>query len=271
MKYKNVLVTGGSSGIGLDLAKSYIKQGANVTLLARNQSRLDDAVEECLALCLSADQKVLAFSVDVADETELLKCVADVKKEMGTLDLLILSAGIVQSIRFMEQSEAQFNNIMQTNVMGSRLVAKAFLPEMIKAGKGHVCFVASLGGLIAGYGYSAYSASKFAVIGMAGALRQELHAAGVGVSVLCPPEVDTPMVINEADHILAETRFIKDIGGTLSTAAVTKATVKGINNNKFVIVPGFNAKLSYALSRHVPRVFGWFVIKMIGLAHRFVK
>jgi 3-dehydrosphinganine reductase len=271
MIYKNVLVTGGSSGIGLDLAKSYIRQGANVTLLARNQSRLDDAVKECLAQCLTADQKVLAFSVDVGDASALSECVAEVNKAMGTLDLLILSAGIVQSIRLMEQSEQQFNNIIQTNVMGSRLVVKAFLPEMIKAGKGHVCFVASLGGLIAGYGYSAYSASKFAVIGMAGALRQELHSAGVGVSVLCPPEVDTPMVTNEANHILAETRFIKDIGGRLSTATVAKATVRGINNNQFMIVPGFKAKLSYALSRYAPKAFGWFVIKMIGISHRFVK
>ncbi|MFT6976120.1 MAG: NAD(P)-dependent dehydrogenase (short-subunit alcohol dehydrogenase family), partial [Bermanella sp.] len=121
MIYKNVLVTGGSSGIGLDLAKSYIRQGANVTLLARNQSRLDDAVKECLAQCLTADQKVLAFSVDVGDESALSECVAEVNKAMGTLDLLILSAGIVQSIRLMEQSEQQFNNIIQTNVMGSRL------------------------------------------------------------------------------------------------------------------------------------------------------
>lgn len=271
MKFKNVLVTGGSSGIGLDLAKAYAKKGANVVLLARNQARLDDAVKECSALKLTVDQQIEGFSVDVGNREALAQAVNDIKNKVGTLDLMILSAGIVQSVRFMEQSDEDFNSIMHTNVVGSRAVAKAFLPDMIKQGKGQVCFVSSLGGLIATYGYSAYSASKFAVIGMAGALRQELYASGVGVSVLCPPEVDTPMVAKEADHILPETRFVKDIGGLLSTATVTKATVKGINQNTFIIVPGIMGKISYMQARFMPNVFGWFMQKLVGLAGRFVK
>ncbi len=271
MKFKNVLVTGGSSGIGLDLAKAYVKQGANVILMARNQARLDEAAAECAPLCLTADQQVLTYSVDVANQTELEKCVAEIKTKTGPLDLLILSAGIVQSIRFMDQSDQDFNDIMNINVMGSRAVAKAFLPDMIKQGKGQVCFVSSLGGLMTTYGYSAYSASKYAVIGMAGALRQELYRSGVGVSVLCPPEVDTPMVTNEAEHILPETRFIKNIGGLLSPEHVAKATVKGIKKNKFIIIPGLVAKISYANSRYFPTAFAWTMQKLVGLADRFVK
>lgn len=271
MKFENVLVTGGSSGIGFDLAKAYVKAGANVTLLARNQGRLDDALKACSALCSRPNQKVLSFSVDVSDSEALKKLIGDIKHQIGNLDLLILSAGIVQSVRFMEQSDQDFNNIMHTNVMGSRAVAKAFLPDMIKQGKGQVCFVGSLGGLIATYGYSGYSASKFAIVGMAGALRQEIHASGVGVSVLCPPEVDTPMVTKEAEHILPETRFVKDIGGLLSTSHVTKATIKGLNKNQFIIVPGFKGKMSYLLARYVPTSFGWMIQKLVGLAGRSVK
>lgn len=271
MNFRNILITGGSSGIGLDLAKAYVKQGANVMLLARNQSRLEDAVAACKALCLSADQKVMAFSVDVSDSEAFNHSVNDIKDQIGTLDLIILSAGIVQSVKFMEQSEQDFNDIMYTNVAGSRIVAKAFLPDMITQGKGQVCFVSSLGGLIATYGYSAYSASKFAVIGMAGALRQELYSSGIGVSVLCPPEVDTPMVAKEASHILPETRFVKDIGGLLNTATVTKAAIKGINKNKFIIVPGFKGKASYLLARYIPNIFGWAIQKLIGLTGIFIK
>ncbi len=271
MKYKNVLVTGGSSGIGLDLAKAYVKQGANVMLLARNQSRLEDAVRACTALCLRADQKVMAFSVDVGDSEAFNHLVNDIKDKISTLDLIILSAGIVQSAKFMEQSEQEFSDIMYTNVVGSRIVAKAFLPEMIKQGKGQVCFVSSLGGLIATYGYSAYSASKFAVVGMAGALRQELYSSGIGVSVLCPPEVDTPMVAKEASHILPETRFVKDIGGLLSTATVTKAAIKGLNKNQFIILPGFKGKMSYLLARYIPNIFAWTIQKLIGLTGSFIK
>lgn len=271
MKFNNVLITGGSSGIGLSLAKAYSRQGANIILLARNQPRLDEAVKACEKSCINSTQTITAYSVDVSDTAALNKTVEQIKNNIGTLDLIILSAGIVQSIRFMDQSEEEFNDIIHTNLMGSRTVAKAFLPEMIRSGKGHICFVSSLGGLVTTYGYSAYSASKFAVIGMAGALRQELHQAGVKVSVLCPPEVDTPMVANESEHILPETRFIKNIGGLLSADSVAKATVKGINKNQFIIVPGWVAKISYAQSRYFPRAFAWSMQQLVGLARRFIK
>jgi len=271
MKFKTVVITGGSSGIGLDLAKAYTRQGCDVVLMARNQSKLDDAVKACSKMKQTADQKVLSFSVDVSDKQALGACVELIKESVAVPDLLILSAGIVQSVRFMEQTDDEFENIIQTNVMGSRSVAKAFLPEMIKEGKGQLCFVSSLGGIISTYGYSAYSASKFAVLGMAGALRQELHEYGVGVSVLCPPEVDTPMVHAESEHILPQTRFIKDIGGTLNVETVTRATVKGVAKNRFVIVPGIMAKLSYAQSRFMPRIFGWAMQQLVGLSTRFVK
>lgn len=275
MKYKNILITGGSSGIGLGLAKAYAKQGSNIILLARNQARLDDAVAACKMVCQTSNQNpaqtISAYSVNVADPQALEQCVADIKANTAPLDLLILSAGIVQSIRFMDQSDQDFSDIMNINVMGSRAVAKAFLPDMVAKGKGQLCFVSSLGGLISTYGYSAYSASKFAVVGMAGALRQELYKSGVGVSVLCPPEVDTPMVEKEAEHILPETRFVKDIGGLLSVDTVTQATIKGLEKNRFIIVPGIMGKLSYAQARYMPTVFAWAMQKLVGLAERFVK
>lgn len=263
MSFKTVVITGGSSGIGLDLAKAYAQQGCNVALLARDQVKLDQAVVACQALMKTADQKIKAYSVDVADALSLSQCVDTIKQDLTTPDLLILSAGIVASERFIEQSDAGFERIMQTNVMGSRLVVRAFINDMIAQQRGQICFVSSLGGIISTYGYSAYSASKFAVIGMAGALRQEVHEFGIGVSVLCPPEVDTPMVAKESEHILPQTRFIKDIGGTLNVKTVTKSALKGINKNQFIIVPGLMAKLSYAQARFMPRVFGWFMQLMV--------
>jgi len=266
MKFKTVVITGGSSGIGLDLAKAYAKQGSDIVLLARNQQKLDNAVKDCQQLALNDNQKILAFSVDVANAQALQSCVETIKAQVAVPDLLILSAGIVQSVRFVDQADDDFEAIMQTNVMGSRAAAKAFLPEMIARKKGQLCFVSSLGGLISTYGYSAYSASKFAVIGMAGAMRQELHSHNVGVSVLCSPEVDTPLVAYESEHILPETRFIKDIGGTLQVGPVTKATIKGVAKNRFIIVPGLMAKISYAQARFMPRFFGWMMQQMVRFA-----
>ncbi len=256
---KTIVITGGSSGMGLDLARSYSSQGENVVLLARNQARLDDAVNECKALVQHASQQILSFSVDVSNKEQLAATVTEIKQKISTPNILILSAGIVASERFIEQSDDAFENILQTNLFGSRAVARAFLPDMIKRGSGQVCFVSSLGGLISTYGYSAYSASKFAVIGMAGAMRQELAEYKVGVNVLCPPEVDTPMVTKESEHILPQTRFIKDIGGTLQVQTVTKAALKGIAKNHFIIVPGLMAKISYWQARVFPRTFAWFI------------
>lgn len=268
---QTVIITGGSSGIGLDLAKHYAQAGFHVGILARNQQRIDEALSSINLLKKNSVQKIMGFSVDVGNAQQLTATVDAVKQEFVCPDILILSAGIVQSIEFMQQSDEDFANIMHTNVMGSRAVANAFLPDMVANQKGQLCFVSSLGGLIATYGYSAYSASKFAVIGMAGALRQELHKHKVGVSVLCPPEVDTPMVVAESAHILKETRFVKDIGGTLNVKTVTKATVKGIAKNQFIIVPGIMAKISYAQARFMPRVFGYFMQVLVNISGKFIK
>ena len=259
---QTIVITGGSSGIGLDIARAYSKKGANIVLLARNQARLDSAVAECQSQVTDASQKILAFSVDVANKEQLSATVEQIKSQISVPDVLVLSAGIVASERFMEQSDDGFDAIMQTNVTGSRAVTRAFLPDMIKKRSGQVCFISSLGGLISTYGYSAYSASKFAVVGMAGAMRQELAEYNVGVSVVCPPEVDTPMVAKESEHILPQTRFIKDVGGTLNVDTVTKATLKGIVKNRFIIIPGLMAKLSYWQSRIFPRTFAA-VIQML--------
>ena len=266
MKFKTVVITGGSSGIGLGLAKAYVQQGCNIAILARNQKKLDEAVIACKEIRKSANQKIEAFSVDVDNAKELAQTVEAIKQSLSIPDLLILSAGTGVCERFVEQSDEGFESIMQTNVMGSRLLVRGFINDMITLKKGHICFVSSLGGIIPTYGYSAYGASKFAVIGMAGALRQEVHKYGVGVSVLCPPEVDTPMITQESENILPQTRFIKDIGGTLSVETVTKSTIKGINKNKFIIIPGVIAKTSYALSRFMPSVFAWFIQLMIKIS-----
>ncbi|CAH0991014.1 3-phenylpropionate-dihydrodiol/cinnamic acid-dihydrodiol dehydrogenase [Sinobacterium norvegicum] len=271
MLSQTVVITGGSSGIGLDLAKNYAAKGANIILMARNQQRLDEAVADCKSLSTHGEQVILGYSVDIADSSQLATVVGQIQAKVSAPDILILSAGIVQSVEFVDQSDDDFAEIININVIGSRAVAKAFLPAMVSQGKGKICFVGSLGGLIATYGYTAYSASKFAVVGMAGALRQELYQHGIGVSVLCPPEVDTPMVTKESEHILPQTRFVKDMGGLLNVEAVTQATIKGIDRNTFIIIPGVMGKISYLQTRLMPRFSDWIMQRLVGLSTRFVK
>ncbi|WJG07634.1 SDR family NAD(P)-dependent oxidoreductase [Aliiglaciecola sp. LCG003] len=264
MVLKSVVITGGSSGIGLDLAKAYVSKGCDVVLVARNHTKLAAARVECQLLAASAKQQVIAVSADLSCQQGLASCIEEIRQRIALPDLIIMSAGLVQSVKFIDQSDQEFQHMLQTNLMGSRAVAKAFLPDMLKRGRGKLCFVSSLAGIVPIYGYSGYSASKFAIIGMAGALRQEVFEAGINVSVLCPPEVDTPMVSEESEHILAETRFLKNIGGTLSVNAVTSAAVKGITKNQFLIIPGFMAKLTYLQSRLMPRTFAWCIQRLLS-------
>lgn len=286
MKDKLVLITGGSSGIGYDLAKEYTQAGCCIIILARNQQRIDQALDACRELMDHEGQSFHGFSVDVDNSAQLKQTMDTIVTDIGVPHIVILSAGIVQSVRFMDQSDEDFAAIMQTNLMGSRAVVKALVPHMIAANQQkedtnpqspamacgrQICFVGSLGGLIATYGYASYGASKFAIVGMAGALRQELYEYRIGVSVLCPGEVATPMTEQEANHILPQTRFIKDIGGTLDPEDVSRAAIKGISKNQFVIVPGFKAKMSYLQVRFMPRVFYWVMQKLVNVAQKFVK
>ncbi|WP_417347026.1 SDR family NAD(P)-dependent oxidoreductase [Ferrimonas sp.] len=252
-----VLITGASSGIGLDLAKAYAARGWSIALLARNPKRLESAQKECRRLTIDSNQSFESYEVDVADAASAYGHRQQVEDRQGVPDLLILSAGIVQSIPFMEQSDEEFDAILGTNLLGCRRLAKAWLPQMVARGRGQICFVSSLAGFIAPYGYSGYSASKFALQGMAGALKQEVHALGIDVSVLCPPEVDTPMVAQERTYISPVARLLKDLGGTLQVDAVTRATLSGLERRQFLIIPGFQAKLTYHFARLCPGLFGW--------------
>ncbi|MBE1301395.1 MAG: SDR family NAD(P)-dependent oxidoreductase [Alteromonadaceae bacterium] len=268
MQEKTVLITGGSSGIGLDLAKAYAALGNNIILVARNQAKLDNAAGQCEALKTRSTQKISAYSVDVSQDADIQSLAQCVSHDFGAVDLVILSAGVVQNIPFMQHSDADFTHIMHTNVMGSRAVLKHLLPAMIEKKHGHICFVSSLAGIVPVYGYSAYSASKFAILGMAGALKQELYQQGIGVSVLCPPEVDTPMVQEEAKHVSPQARFVKDIAGTLKVDTVTKATIRGINKKQFLIIPGFMAKLTYMQARLAPEIFSWVMQCLVNYASK---
>ncbi|MGB0938966.1 MAG: SDR family NAD(P)-dependent oxidoreductase [Colwellia sp.] len=251
---KTVVITGGSSGIGLAMAKLYCQQDYNVVLVARNEERLNKAVNSCKALC-KEEQKVLSFSVDTTNKEALNACAQEIHTSLGQVDILVLSAGIVDCKRMIDHDDESFEKLFKTNVVGARLAAKAFLPHMIENKSGHICFVGSLGGLISTYGYSTYGATKFALMGLAGAMRKELVEHNVGVSVLCPGEVATEMTANEADIILPQTRFVKDIGGTLSADYVARSAIKGIKKNQFIIVPGFKSKNAYWFSRVFPKTF----------------
>lgn len=174
---KHVLITGGSKGIGLAAGYYCLKLGASVTLLARDQESLDAAKMAMLKLLPSNNtkQKVQAISIDVTTDVHLIEqVVTEAEDEAGPVHMVILCAGTSMSGRFDETPVREFRRMHDVNVMGSVNVCQAIIPLMKQRRNGVILFVSSIAGLIGLYGYSAYSASKFAVCGIAQVLHMEV-------------------------------------------------------------------------------------------------
>jgi short-subunit dehydrogenase len=252
---KCVYITGGSSGIGLALAHIYAGAGDNVILLARNVSKLDKTVCECRALAVDAKQAISASSLDITAYDQLQARMDTIVAEHGLPDLLILSAGVATNKIFLDTSREEFDRVVDVNFAGSRETARSVLPGMLARGSGQIAFISSSAGLVGLYGYSAYSASKFAVTGFVQSLRQELIGTGVSVNLVCPPEVATPMIATEAATALPQTRFLKDLVGTLAPDVAASKIAKGLSKNRPVVVPGVRAGILLWSERHFQDTF----------------
>lgn len=252
---KRIYITGGSSGIGLGLARFYAKAGHDIILLARDQEKLNAAVSSCLSMTVTPSQIIKGESLDITGYDKLPAAMASLLAREGLPDLIILCAGVAGNKRFLDTSAQEFDRIVDINLSGSREIARSVLPGMLQRGSGQIAFVSSMAGLVGLYGYGAYSASKFAVTGFAQALRQELAGSGVSVHLICPPEVNTPMIAAESQDSVPQTRFLKSLIGTMEIETAAKKIVKGIRKHKPVIIPGIRANMMVWVARHFPELF----------------
>ncbi|CAD7839111.1 MAG: hypothetical protein [Olavius algarvensis Delta 4 endosymbiont] len=262
---RSVYITGGSSGIGLAAARHVAARGAHVGLFARDPDKLAGAAETVRNACAQEDQTVYSSAMDVSDRDDVRAKCGQAMAEFGIPDILITSAGIPMAGRFENTAAEHFDAVLQTNLYGTRHVIAALLPAMKARGSGHIVPVSSSAGLFGVYGYSAYGASKFALVGLAECLRSELLNHHIRVSVFCSPEVDTPLLAAEKDDLPPVTRKLKNLGGTLSVDYAAEYPVKGIIKNRFMIIPGFRAKVFYWLKRLMPLPVFWglpdFIVK----------
>jgi 3-dehydrosphinganine reductase len=259
---KTVWIIGGSSGIGLELAKRLAGLGSNICIFARDETRLKNASTE---ISQKASDKTVNISwqiMDVSDEINVKKAVSKAVNETGIPDILINSAGIAGAGRFEDMPSAEFDHVMKTNVSGTRYVIAAAIPLM-KGKGGHIVILSSLAGLVTMYGYSAYGASKYALVGMAEALRQELKKYKIRVTVVCPPEVETPFIDAEIGKLPAEGKAVKMMAGRLNVEESATAIIRGIRKNSFFIVPGKMAKFSWFSKRFMPSFIMHFVTDFV--------
>lgn len=237
MRDRHVLITGGSSGIGLALARQAAAAGARVTLLARDPVKLAAAAASVRA---QAPQTPAAFAVvaDVADEAAVLAAVHTAEGTHGPVDVLIASAGVARPGYFAELPVDVFRRAMDVNYFGTLHAIKAVTPGMVARRRGRVVIISSGAGLVGLFGYTAYAPSKFALRGLAESLRAELKPSGVGVTIVYPPDTDTPQLAEENLTKPAETRALTAAAGLWSADAVARVTLAGIRRDKFSITPG---------------------------------
>lgn len=239
----SAVITGGSSGIGLALAKQLAAQGADVWILARNEKRLDQAVSAIREKCLHESQRVGSISADVSNLEEIRIALEKHVESVGVPDLVINSAGVAHPGRFVELEDKIFRWMMDVNYFGTVNMLKILVPHMIARKSGHVVNVSSAAGFLGVYGYSAYGGSKYALRGFTDVLRAELKPEGVRVSLAFPPDTDTPQLVYEDQFKPSETRALAGTVKAMSADAVASAILKGVQKNKYLILPGETAFL----------------------------
>ena len=242
---KLTLITGGSSGIGLALAKEIAARGGNIAILARHADALEQAAAEIAVCKVNADQKVYTLPADIVDYEALSAVLTKFKAEAGVPDIVINSAGVAHPGRFTALPLEIFHWMMDVNYFGTVNVLKLLLPEIQERHSGTVVNISSMAGFIGVYGYSAYGASKFAITGFSDVLRSELKPYGVQVSVVFPPDTDTPQLKYESQFKPFITKEVAGSASLMPADTVAKETLDAVAKGKYIILPGSEGKLMF--------------------------
>jgi len=246
----NVYIVGGSSGIGLSTAEILAQRGSNVIIFARGRERLEEALEKIAARKKDAKQHFAFKQLDVSKREDVERIMGDAAEEFGPPDILINSAGRALPDYFENIDYEQLDESMKLHLYGNWNTIKALLPYL-KQRRGYIVNVCSVVGFVGVFGYTDYAASKFALMGLTESLKSELKPCGVGISILCPADTDTPGFEVENRSKPPETVAVSEGGGLMQPEEAAEALIKGIEKGKFIITPG-SAKMAYRLKRYAP-------------------
>ena len=256
---KKVVITGGSSGIGKATAILLAKRDAHICLLGRDRGKLDRALEEVRSAAAVKGQRLSAVSCDVSDRLQLRESVPAVLNSLGGIDILINSAGITYPAYIDQTPDTIWDSMIQVDYMGTVNAVRAFLPEFMRRKSGNIVNISSVLGYMGVFGYAAYGAAKFAVVGFSQCLRQDLLPYNITISVVYPPDTDTPQWHEENKIKPPETRALAGTIKVLPAEKVALAVLQGVAKGSFTIVPGLMNKLTHFLSRHAPCIV-WMIV-----------
>jgi short-subunit dehydrogenase len=263
MKFKNsnVLITGGASGIGKIMGRIALEKGAKTLIIWDiNPVSIESARHD-----LGKLGKVKGYIVDVADNKKVTEAYGQVVKDCGEVDILINNAGVITSNKTFDlQTEDEILRTMTINTIAPMFVARAILPGMLKRNCGHICTIASAGGMLSNPKMSVYAASKWGVIGWSDSVRIELQEmkSNVRVTTIAPYYINTGMFDGVRSRIIP----------ILKPEYVAKKVVKAIEKNKiFKGIPfGFHFIRFWQTILPV-KIFDFFFGKVFGIYHAMDK
>lgn len=246
-----VVITGGSSGIGEEIALRLARRRARLFLVARDGEKLSAVRDKCLAA--GGDGALVeTFSCDVSDYQAVLGLASDIDARFGPPRVLINSAGVLSGGYFEDLPLENFRREMDINFFGTLHMAKAFLPLLKKTAEPRIINIASIAGTVGVFGYASYCSSKFAVVGFSETLRAELKPQGIRVQTVLPPEVETPMLADVLDHKPREAKAVAKLMRPMKVEDAVSQILRDVDKGKPVIAPGPRTYLMIWLNRAIP-------------------
>jgi len=248
IRNKNILITGGASGIGKLMGVLMTQKGGTIIIWDINEAALLKTKEEIK----KQGGSVHTFVCDVTNKQKVYETADKLREACGNLDILINNAGIVTGKPFWECSDEEIEKTMNVNTMSMFWTVKAFLPDMIKANSGHIVTISSAAGIVGTTRLAVYNASKFAAFGFDESLRMEFKSNKMKIrtTIICPYFINTGMFKG------VKTRF-SWLLPILEQKVVARKIVRAIERNRSrLIMPG----LVYTswLMRYLPvSVFDW--------------
>ncbi len=267
-KNKVILITGGSRGLGLVLAREFAYYGAKIAICARDINELHRAKKELETYGVEVFDAVC----DVRDEDDVKKLIQDVHTRYGRIDVLVNNAGVIQVGPFEAQTRRDFESAMAVHFWGPYNMMKAVLPEMKKRGEGRIVNIASIGGKVAVPHLAPYCASKFALVGLSGAMQAEFAKDNIRVTTVCPGLMRTGSHINALFKGQNEWEFalfsvmnsspLSSVSAEHAARQIVKATRRGDAG----AIVSVQAKLAAKMNELFPEV----TAEVLGLINRIL-
>ena len=247
---RTALLTGGGSGIGAALTRALVTAGAHVVC-----ADLDGGSARAVAASVSGPGTARPLAMDVTDPAAVASAVEDLVGEHGRIDLIFNNAGITFLGETQDLTLEQWNAIVDVNIRGVVHGVHAAYPRMIQQRSGHIVNTASMGGLMAAGLMTSYVTTKHAVVGLSLALRTEAAAYGVGVSVVCPAAVDTPILDKgEIGRFRGRDFYLEDQGvkRPVDPDRLAERILAAVVADEAIVVEPAQARIAWRLGRLSP-------------------